>query len=204
MKSPHVLLVEGKDDYHSVLALANHYQLPAFDIVAKDGINNLLEALPTHLKASDLKALGILVDADTDLPARWHSLHDILMRTGYLLPERPDIRGTVVRCPDLPAVGIWLMPNNQFPGILEDFVAGLVPVGDALWRYAQHCVDAIPVEDRRFPEERVAKARIHTWLAWQEEPGKPIGQAITARYLDPTATGAAMFVDWMRRLFEIE
>ena len=28
-----------------------------------------------------------------------------------------------------------------------------------------------------------AKARIHTWLSWQDEPGTPMGTAITKRTL---------------------
>ncbi len=42
---------------------------------------------------------------------------------------------------------------------------------------------------------------MRTWLAWQEEPGKPFGTAITARYLDADAPPAKALVDWMRRLF---
>lgn len=48
------------------------------------------------------------------------------------------------------------------------------------------------------------KANIHTWLSWQEEPGKPMGQAITKRYLDTSAPHAQQLIDWMRRLFALE
>src|SRR5436190_24268592 len=37
---------------------------------------------------------------------------------------------------------------------------------------------------------KVSKALIHTWLAWQEKPGRPLGLAITARYFDATASYA--------------
>ena len=50
----------------------------------------------------------------------------------------------------------------------------------------------------RFGPERWPKARIHTWLAVQNEPGKPLGQAITARYLDGGAIAGAPFVAWLR------
>jgi hypothetical protein len=72
-----------------------------------------------------------------------------------------------------------------------------------LWRRAELTVDAIPAEKRRFPAERIAKAKLHTFLAWQEEPGKPIGLAITAKYLDPNAIQAQQFIDWLRTLFMI-
>ncbi len=198
---PRVLLVEGTDDKHSVLALAHYAELPGFDIVEKGGINSLLESLPVQLKASDLDVLGIVVDADTDLLARWQSLHDKLSRAGYQVPDRPEANGTILRQDDLPVVGVWLMPDNCIPGILEDFVAALIPGDDSLWPYAQESVTELP--ERRFPEVKIAKARIHTWLAWQEEPGKPLGQAITARYLNPGSGQAQRFIDWLRSLFNM-
>ncbi|MGH9822270.1 MAG: DUF3226 domain-containing protein [Blastocatellia bacterium] len=45
------------------------------------------------------------------------------------------------------------------------------------------------------------KAHIHTWLAWQEKPGLPLGLAITFRYLNPDAPSAQQLVAWVRRLF---
>lgn len=49
----------------------------------------------------------------------------------------------------------------------------------------------------------VRKAMIHTWLAWQREPGRPMGLAITKRFLDPEAPSAMEFVAWVRRLFDL-
>jgi hypothetical protein len=93
------------------------------------------------------------------------------------------------------------MPDNELEGILEDFVAFLVPTGDSLWPYAKECVQQIP--DRRFGLHQQSKADIHTWLAWQAEPGRPLGLAIQSRYLDPNAPHAQKLVGWLRRLFEI-
>jgi hypothetical protein len=46
---------------------------------------------------------------------------------------------------------------------------------------------------------RTAKARIHAWLSVQEEPGKPLGQAITSRYLDGRRPEATSFFAWLQR-----
>jgi hypothetical protein len=46
--------------------------------------------------------------------------------------------------------------------MLEDYVALLVPDGDALWPRAQRCVDEIPEADRRFVADHRPKALIHT------------------------------------------
>jgi hypothetical protein len=58
----------------------------------------------------------------------------------------------------------------------------------------------IPAEHRAFSAPHVSKARIHPWLAWQDEPGSPMGQAIGKRDLDAHAPLAESFVDWLRRL----
>ncbi|GAC1568786.1 MAG: hypothetical protein NVS3B14_19320 [Ktedonobacteraceae bacterium] len=59
-------------------------------------------------------------------------------------------------------------------------------------------------EGRRFRNAHESKARIHTWLAWQEEPGKPMGQTITARYLDADALHTQQLIAWIRKLFDLE
>ena len=46
------------------------------------------------------------------------------------------------------------------------------------------------------------KARIHTWLAWHDEPGLPVGTAITSRILSTDNDLCQCFVDWLERLFE--
>jgi len=95
------------------------------------------------------------------------------------------------------------MPDNQLPGILEDFIGFLVPQGDLLWTRAADCLKSIPLEQRRFTSAKQAKAHIHTWLAWQEEPGTPFGSAITKRYLDADALHAQKLMNWVKRLFDL-
>jgi hypothetical protein len=194
------LLVEGNDDKHVVATLCQVYNLPdSFRIIDKNGISNLLETIKLELETSDLETLGILVDADTDLQARWQSLHNILTREGYSVPTEPTLAGTILHAEDKPTVGVWLMPDNHLPGMLEDFAAMLIPDDDVLLPYARECVQQLP--ERRFSDGLRAKADIHTWLAWQPEPGKPLGTAITARYLNPESAQAQVFITWLRALF---
>jgi hypothetical protein len=93
------------------------------------------------------------------------------------------------------------MPNNKVPGILENFLAFLVPETDKLLPLVDGFLDRIPLEDRRCPNIRLPKARIHAWLAVQEHPGKPLGQAITAKYLNAENAVVAPFLGWIRAVF---
>ena len=209
MADANVLLVEGKDDKHVFYALLKHYQVPdLFEVKSKEGIDNLLRTLPTELKRSDLEHLGIVVDANTDLGGRWASLRNILMRAGEVdVPEQPDPNGTIVvleRLDRAVNVGIWLMPDNQLPGMLESFIQFLVPAGDVLWPRAVACVEQLPEEERRFHPNHRMKANVHTWLAWQEDPGTPLGLAITKCYLDADAPHAQRLIDWIGRLFDLD
>src|SRR5438128_298186 len=101
-----MLVVEGRGDKHVLLAiLAHHNFQPEFSIEDEVGIENLLERLPIRLQFGKLDRLGIVVDADLDLAARWDSLKRILTNVGYTdLPDSPDSDGTIVPHDVLPKV----------------------------------------------------------------------------------------------------
>jgi hypothetical protein len=200
------VLVEGPDDAQVFFHLLHYYGLDTqVTIQQKEGIDNLLKALEVEFKRRAETRLGIVVDADIDLAVRWQSLRHKLTEAGYTtVPLHPSPEGTILRQEGRPTVGLWLMPDNTIPGMLEDFMSLLIPAGDILWPMAQDIVQQVIARDRRFPQTQETKAHIHTWLAWQEEPGKPMGQAITKRYLDATAPHAQQLIRWIRQLFDLE
>lgn len=220
-----VMLVEGPDDYHVLQHLLTAHgvdqqisyrldnfrpapQRPSNEIVfkAREGVQNVLDYLSQQLKITgELDCIGVVVDADLDIAARWQSLRNILTNSGYAgVPTKPGAGGTIVEHEEKPRVGIWIMPDNTLPGKVEDFVALLVPPDDSLWKRAELNVQQIPEAERRFIENAFIKAHIHTWLAWQEYPGLPMGQAITRRYLNSNAPHALQLLDWLRRLFNLD
>jgi hypothetical protein len=80
-----VLLVEGKDDLYVFGYLFEHHRIPdQFVVKEKGGIDKLIESLDVEIDASDLERIGIVVDADTDINARWQSLQGVLRVSGYL------------------------------------------------------------------------------------------------------------------------
>ena len=202
-----ILLVEGPDDEHVLKHICGNRGIPRLhEVKPHGGVNQLLESIPVRLKASeDGDIVGVVIDADTDINARWHSLRDRLIGVGYEnLPDQPTHDGTILDPPAatlLPRLGIWIMPNNQTKGILEDFLHFLVPQGSTLFDHVQSSVATIPEGNRRFSELAEPKAIIHTWLAWQHEPGKPLGTAITAHFLDPNVAEVDVLVSWLNRLF---
>jgi hypothetical protein len=206
-----VLLVEGPDDRHAFDHLLGHHGIAGqFDVEQSGGADAVLTSLRTRLKFKRLETLGIVLDtdpteADPNAVAHlWLRVGNALQRAGYRsTPEMPVPEGTIIREAGKPVVGIWLMPDNTVPGMLEDFCRFLIPDGDPLWNQAVQAVQAIPDTERRFPVRHMAKANLHTWLAWQEEPGKPIGQAITKKYLDADAPPALKLIAWLHSLFGV-
>jgi len=206
MAGEKLLLVEGTDDEHVVRHLCRHHGLEdAFEIKDCGGFDQLRKDFPVRLKASEINAIGVLVDANTNIQARWDSLRNHLVSAGYnSVPRLPVREGFAAEPPPdtlLPRVGIWLMPDNSANGALEDFLSLLVPMSDPLLDHARVSIDGIPAEHRLFKDRDAKKALIHTWLAWQQEPGRPYGTAIKAGYLDAGEPKIADFVKWLRKLF---
>jgi hypothetical protein len=209
MADKRLLLVEGANDKHVILAIQGRRGIRLLDSEKKefmvcDDVGRLLSSLPIQLKGSDIAQLGVVVDADVNPSNRWTELRSILLAAGYAdVPQTPSAQGTIVEAPTdsiLPRVGIWLMPDNKSPGILEDFLQFLVPANCGLFSHAQTVVSTLP--EKKFSPVAEPKALVHTWLAWQEDPGRPLGQSITARYLDAGVPEVDVFVEWLRRLFD--
>jgi len=93
------------------------------------------------------------------------------------------------------------MPDNSSPGTLESFLMGLIPQDDPTWSYAgEVVVEAQKLGARCKPKDR-GKSTLHTWLAWQEEPGLPFGTALRAEFFLHDSAVARRFVEWFQRLF---
>ena len=205
---PQKLLVEGKTDQHVVLALCGHYHVAEnFNVDDCDGIANLLERLSMMLtNPTNLKTIGIIIDADNDIKARLDQIKSILEPYGYDVPDELQLSGLI--CPssdsDYPKLGLWLMPDNVHLGMVEDFALSLASPDDVLLKEAEDELQRI--EDYRnnlYSSIHHSKAKIHTYLAWQKEPGCPIGLSITKHVFDPNHPAAQNFVqNWLMPLFQ--
>ncbi|HEX6094788.1 MAG TPA: DUF3226 domain-containing protein [Thermoanaerobaculia bacterium] len=195
------LLVEGSDDYHLIKNVAREHavDISRDDVSICGGIRELLsEVLPVSLKGTF--PVAVVVDADTDPQARWTAVTHRLREAGYEPPNDLPPAGLILRS-HRPAAGVWLMPDNSLAGMLEDFASNLIPSQDPLWPRAMNAVAEIPTAERRFTTTR--KAEIHTYLAWQEEPGTPLGLAVTKRYFQTDSDLCKRFVDWLKQLKDI-
>ena len=202
------LLVEGNEDVHVILALWNNAQLPiVFDIINSHSIEKLLDNLKLRLTTPQInERIGIVVDADVDISARWDAIKNRLDSSGMYNCKNLQLPhdGLILSAndPEYPTIGVWVMPHNNLPGMLEDFVVTLAEKDDPLMLKADEVLDQLEKENiQKYKSVHRAKAKIHSYLAWQDEPGKPMGTSITAHVLNPNSPSSQSFLGWMKKLF---
>ena len=202
------LLVEGNDDQHVVWALCKKHNVPeTFDVIDCESVENVLKSLEVRLRLADNNSrIGVVMDADTSLKSRWDSFVSILKRTGKYDCETLTLPqdGLVLEPIDntYPKVGIWLMPDNNQNGMLEDFMMALAKPDDTLMKKSEDVLTGLETEGiQKYKPVHRSKAKIHTYLAWQDVPGRPMGQAITTNILNSDSDMAVMFADWLKELF---
>lgn len=199
-----VLLVEGKDDCHVILALCKHYKLPkTFGLRRCDSDKGVLKRLNALVVRPDPpEVVGVVLDADSPgIADRWRQVVQKLKNHGYECPKTPAGKGTILEGVDLkPDIGVWLMPDNRGTGMLEDFLMSMAD--EKALEAAGDCVEkAGEAGIATYKKSHHSKAVIHTYLAWQDEPGRPLGQAVTSHALKPETELAGRFVRWLKKLF---
>lgn len=207
-----VLLVEGKQDLMVIPELmeANGVDWgtrnnPFVWIEDCGGYSNLADTdvISTELKASGLSALGIMIDADDNPKERWQSIRNASLQSIPDIPEALPEDGLIHTTDTGIRFGIWLMPDNRMRGILETFLAYMIPTSnEPLWEFAQAATKEAKSKGATFIAPHFDKANIYTWLAWQRPPGRQLHQAVKEYIFHPTHPNAQRFVTWFKTLYD--
>ncbi|EAW37544.1 DUF3226 domain-containing protein [Lyngbya sp. PCC 8106] len=208
-----LLLVEGEQDKRTIpyLIEANGVNWgtknnPVVYIDVYGGDTQLIDPvlISTELKASGRVALGMIVDADDNPLGRWQSVRNSCLSSIPDLPENLPETGLIHNTSDGIKFGVWIMPDNKMRGMLETFLAYLVPDGsEPLWKYAQEVAKEAKNKGAVYKDVHCDKAYIYTWLGWQNPPGRPPHNAIMECILDPQHPQAQTFVSWFKILYNL-
>ena len=204
--NPKVLLVEGESDLHFVNHVFKKLGLNLdFEISNKNRLSKVLDSIYTEVTSPNRDVVGIMVDADDCLSTRWHEVIDKLQNAGVDVPSSPHAAGTIIEAAANRArVGIWIMPDNQSPGELEDFVIDMIPDQDLVWPrsvvYIDDIVGMFPRPKNRFSDGKIDRAKLYAWLATRSMPPH-IGAAIGAGDFNLDTSRCKTFVAWLERLF---
>lgn len=212
------LLVEGIHDHRVIKRLLTLHgfntEHPKFPEIVHDGdvedrgggVSKVLSRIA--VSARNESTLGIVIDADATPVARWTEVWGAVaqaIRTSDV-PLAPSDGGFIMSRPNLPGhkLGVWLMPDNASPGMLENFIASLIPASDRCWPHARESTRRARVDHGAgLREIHESKGAINAWLAWQDPSGKPITTVLGKQALDHDAPPALAFVTWFQRLFDL-
>lgn len=197
------LLIRNQIDYHPMNFDESPTNLPS--ILAAGSVEKLIDSIETEIEINSGRTVGFVVDADNSPIDRWKAIADRLKRVGVVdLPETIPPRGYIGESPAFKTrVGVWIMPDNVVDGKLENFLRGLIQESDPLIEHAESSSIHAKTLGARYSEADQIKAIIYAWLAWQEQPGKPFGLAMKARYFQHDSPVAKAFVGWFSGLYRI-
>jgi hypothetical protein len=208
-----LLIVEGHDDKHCVISLMEHHvtwpdgpENAPVKVAVGFSVEQILHEpfLRVYLKSNPVRRLGIVLDADDNLAGRFQSLRAICLPYFPDMPESLEASGLIVSNADGKRLGAWFMPDNISAGCLEMFLEKLVPAGNLeLWHYAVEVVDQAIARGAPLKGSDVQKARVYSYLAWYEPPGRAPGLALKQHVFNPWSPAADLFISWFRSLYQL-
>ena len=204
-----ILLVEGLDDKRVITEILHAWDTPCPHIEPCDGCENLFRMLKGYISNPGCyKVIGVVLDADANPEGRMQHFVEILKGSGRYDVERIgalSAGGLVIGMggEDAARVGLWIMPDNQSHGMLEDFLTGLADAvhPELLVEAERALVNLERNEIQQYTPAHRPKAKMHTYLAWQKEPGRTLACAVAKHYFDASSEKTRPFIDWVARLY---
>lgn len=208
-------LVEGKDDLYAIAQLMRHHtewssrkELAPVKIKDFEGVEKLLDRslISAELKSHNLKNIGVVIDANDAFQTRWETLKKLFITEFPDIPYSLPANGLICQNSVGQQLGIWIMPNNSSPKMLETFLSAFITEDDAqktIWQHGINANSLAKTLGAPYRDVHLHKAQIHTWLAWQDTPGDAFGTALVKKTLNPNAPSATIFVEWFMQLFKL-
>jgi hypothetical protein len=200
-KKKSVLLLEGSDDCNIIDKFCKDNAITVnFGFCHCGGGDCVLSKLDGLLRMSEVpEVIGIVLDADNNIDGRYQKIKDKI-ENFYKLPQSMPKGGLVHTEKKRPKLGIWIMPNNQDNGALEEFYLKLAPDIDT--NFISDIIKQAGSKDlTSFKAQHKNKAIMHTYFAWQDKPGMPLHTAIDKIALNINEDIAKTFKDWLIKLF---
>ena len=201
-----LLLVEGRSEENAIREFYKQWKIDInFDISSEGSITKLKTSFKMHLKSSNiLRKLWVIIDADASYACACQSIRDILERSGKYNPPLQLCSNGLILTPidenDL-VVGVWIMPNNQDVGMLEDFMMGIIPEDNMLLHEAETVLTNIEKKNiQKYKNVHRAKAKLHTWLACHDDPGDSVNVAIRKNLFSQDKELVIAFRAWLMEL----
>ncbi|MBX3102495.1 MAG: hypothetical protein KF690_08310 [Bacteroidetes bacterium] len=211
----HLLLVEGNSEKHVLYTICEKYEIPeVFDVEVAGNNEKARSKFIAEIAGSKYKKVGVVLDNELDQHV-WDSFSTGLTRYAEFyeepFPSSPLGEALIIRSNrknlTYDDFGIWMMPDNHSKGTLENFLIQMKTGHDLLLDFSEKTLVALEEQKPRIhlykPVHR-NKALVHTYLAWQENPGSPYGLAFKQGAFDLNHHNVKALADWLHRLFADE
>lgn len=198
IESEALLLVEGIDDARFFRAFLRDGLNKTNVQVAQVGGNRgfrifLAQTLKNANNFQNLRRIVVVGDADTNAPAAFQRLRDALSNAGFPTPTRP---WQTVQAEAL-SVAVAILPDGNSPGDLEELCLRSLIDSPAL-----ACIDEYIacIDNAGYHSRHPNKARLHTYLAAGDEPGRRLGEAADAGVWDWSSPAFTQVANFLRNL----
>lgn len=214
-----ILLVEGEGDQGLFVEICKKLELNASFEVAKPSdhgcrhngkealINHLCGALLPQLSDGNITHIAAIVDSDYIKDGKGYAktltrISEILAPFGFSLEAgQAETNGLSFKHNDgLADFGLWIMPQNQHEGMLEDWIKSCVDKNEHdLFELAANAIQQL--ESPKFPIHKTSKAEVATWLAWQKEPGHGLYHLVSEGLLNRKNPLFVELEQWLQKVF---
>ena len=182
-----LLLVEGKDEIYFFDALLEHINIKDIQLIEVKGKNNFKNEFPILLKSpkfDDVLSYGIIQDADKNANNTFQSVVTLLSKHNQPIPkEHGEFKSN-----EIVKTGVFIMPDNQNKGMLEDLCLKTVsnhPNIECVNQYLD-CLKnnkSLSIKNSKYPKN-LSKAKVHTFLAGMEKYTSSLGVAAKKGYFN--------------------
>jgi len=152
IEKENVLAVEGKDEYNFFEALLKHEKLENIQIIDIGGKDKFKLQFSLFANSEGfykrLKRIGFVRDAeDNEADSAFQSICSVLDECKLPLPEKQKV---IVNNNGV-KLGVFIMPNNEHKGMLEDLCIQSVKQ-DSLTKYVDNFVNSyrVDITDNRY------------------------------------------------------
>lgn len=203
------------------------------NVIYTNGFNNLKNVLPNLLEKAaakdtdteEQKKLAIIIDADYPREQQGNShgyqsrrieITNIMEDKNYIIT--PDIfiknQGEVFKNkdPKIAPIGLWIMPNHQYDGMLEDFLLPCIehPERKEILDIVDNSIADLKSRESltsiRFSDTHESKVRLSTWLDWQKKPNNcrmlSPACALKEGWINPDHDNIKALSAWLTRVFQ--
>jgi hypothetical protein len=184
ISSDRLLLVEGKDECVFFAKWLPLILTPTVEIVNIGGRNQFNNLFPTITKLPgfrDVKRIGIIRDAEDNSASTYQSIAN----TALCNQIKPPTSAGTIQDSILPYLGIWIMPDNQNPGSIENLCWDIIPRTDPRRLCTEsfiQCVQNVLTTDAL--PNRLEKAKVQAYLGTLHKPLRELGRAAEADVWD--------------------